>query len=1380
MRMNGIQKRSDAAGSPFFLGLLLISLGIAFSLSARPALAQTTSTGTVTGQVTDPQGAVVPGADITLTDLATNATQKTATNETGRYTFVNIPPGMYDVTVSKTGFRVAKIAAQKVTVGLLRTIDVMMEIGSVSETVQVSASVGAELQTTNSTVGVTISGKNLELITNLGRDANALFVLQPAVTPTGEVAGAVRDQNTYQLDGGNNSDDMAGTNNTYTQAVGFIGSAATGGTPSGVMPTPAESVEEFKVATNNQGADFNGSAGGQISLVTKRGTNQWHGSAYEHFFGSNFGANLWQNNHTPVKDATGKITSPFTPLPHTHQNRYGVSAGGPIAPEFWGGKTYIFANYEARRFPQAATIERTVPTALLRAGVIQAQDSAGIWQPYNLNTTPVTVNGVTYQPARCGSAQALCDPRGLGMNPLISTLWSKYMPLPNDPSAGDQHNTQGYLTSVLLPQKTDSIVARIDHDFGPKWRLMASYRYYRLDQLANTQIDIGGLLGGSLGQAVSAAPRQQRPSYYVVGLTTNITPSLTNDLHYNYLRNFWEWSTAAAPPQLQGLGGALELGGESANALIPYNVNTQNVRQRYWDGQDHTIRDDLTWIRGSHLFQFGGSYERNFDIHQRNDNGQGVMAANVYQIGTTNPGFASLSPTFTPAGLPSTSLSTWTSFYSDVLGIVVQPQSLYTRKLPDLSLQPLGTPAFDKSVIPSYGGYVSDTWRMKPSFTLSFGIGYTVEMPPYEIDGKQVMLVDDKGNPIVTEDYLAKRKAAALAGQVYNPTLGFATIRNVAGGGRKYPYDPFYGGFSPRLAVAWNPKFDSGILGKLLGPGNSVIRAGYNRIYGRLNGVDLVLVPLLGTGLLQAVQCQGAVRAASAVAGNQCLGTNGANANTAFRIGADGLVAPLPTAASTLPQPFYPTTLSSSGTRFASAGGGSTLDPKFRPNVSDQVDFTLQRELVSRKLLLEVGYIGRRIQHEYQSIDLDAVPYMTTLGGQTFADGFKNLYLQLCGYGPSCAAPAASVLNAVTPQPFFEAAMGGPASAFCHTAVGGVTPSSCTAAVALSQSSNIRSTLVYNMWSALANSTSWTLGRTLPSSNPPGGCVASSPVCNQLTSIFMEAANGYGNYNAAFVSLAIRDFHGITMQSNFTYSHSLGTGAVTQATSSFSVLDPWDLGAMYGPQSFDVRFLFNQSLLWEPHFFKDKNSILGKALDGWAFAPLFTARSGFPLSMTVQSGTNASCQSFGEMNCNEGSTNEQAAFIVPYSGGNSAHVNTVVTGNIGTNTNPANGGVGINMFSDPAAVYNGFRRLVLGLDHNGGGLGRIRGLPTWNLDLSVAKKFQFTERVGMMFLAQFANVLNKLQLNNPSLSLDSPSSFGNITTQLNTPRQIEFGLRVHF
>src|SRR5262249_38514919 len=160
----------------------------------------------------------------------------------GRYNFVNVNPGQYEISVVKNGFIRAKVPDQKVTVGLVLTVNVTLQLGSVTETVVVTSAAGTELQTTHPTVWAKLHGRTLELLTNLGRDANALFVLQPAVAPTGEVAGAVRDQNTYQLDGGNNSDDMAGTTSTYTQASGFIGSAATGGTPSGVMPTPAESI----------------------------------------------------------------------------------------------------------------------------------------------------------------------------------------------------------------------------------------------------------------------------------------------------------------------------------------------------------------------------------------------------------------------------------------------------------------------------------------------------------------------------------------------------------------------------------------------------------------------------------------------------------------------------------------------------------------------------------------------------------------------------------------------------------------------------------------------------------------------------------------------------------------------------------------------------------------------------------------------------------------------------------------------------------------------------------------------------------------------------------------------------------------------------------
>ncbi len=1366
MNTNSSYRLSRAAVSAFCTSLMVTALWLC--LSAPPAQAQSVSTGTVAGLVTDATGAAVPSAAVTMKDAATGAKQQAATNETGRYNFANVPPGLYEIAVSRNGFTRAVVSEQKVTVGLVSTVNFTLQVGNMTETVVVTAT-GTELQTTNATVGTTLSGRQLELLTNLGRDANALIIYQPAVTPGGNVAGAVSDQNSFQLDGGNNTSDMDGSQSVYTQAAGFIGAGASGGIPSGVLPTPAESIEEFKVGTTNQTADFNGAAGGQVQLVTKRGGNQFHGSLYEHYLGSNFGANTWLNNHTQVRNTAGQIVSQFTPLPSSHQNRFGVTLGGPLTPRFLGGKTYFFANYEGRRFPQSTTFERLVPSELLRAGIVQVADSTGKFQPYNLNPTAVTVKGVTYQPATCGATNVACDPRGIGLNPIVSQIWQKFLPLPNDPTAGDNYNTQGYLGSLRLPQNGDNYVLRLDHDFGPKWRFMAAYRYYNFKQLTSVQTDFGGALPGStLGQYVSVAPRVQKPGQLVAGLSTSISTTLTNDFHYTYLRNFWQWGTAGAPPQLPGLGGAVEIGGETINALIPYNVNTQSVRQRFWDGIDHTFRDDMTWIKGNHLFQFGGTYQRNWNYHQRNDNGQGIMAANVYQV-ANNAGltYTAGGVSYQPATVPTAQASTWQSFYAQVLGLVGQPQSLYTRKLPDLSLLPLGTPAEDKAVIPIYNFYFSDIWRLRSSLTLTYGLGYAFQKPPLEQDGKQVLLVDPSGNPIRATEYLAQRKQAALAGRVYNPSIGFATIGNVVGK-PKYPFDPFYGGISPRLSAAWNPKFASGsLLSKVFGENHAVVRGGYSRIYGRLNGVDLLLVPLLGTGLMQAVSCQGAVKASSAVGGSQCLGVGGANPLTAFRIGTDGLVAPLPIAAPTIPQPYYPGVNGN-----AAAGDGSVLDPSFRPNYSDSFDLTIQRELIPRKLIVEAGYIGRRIGNEYQSINLDAVPHMTTLGGQAFSAAFANLY-NMVSTSPALAPGTAVNISAT--QSFLEAALGGAASAYCNQVIpnntAGARFSSCTQAVATLQFTNIANTRVYDLWANLGGQSSWALGRTLPSSGPG----------SQLTSINMLTSEGYGNYNAFFLSLEARDWHGLTTRSNFTISKALGTAAVIQATSAFTVLDPWDISANYGVQNFDLHYIYNLSTLYEVPFFKGKKGVLGRALGGWTLAPLFTARSGAPLRVNMTQGSGTNCQSFGEVSCSSGNTYENAVLTSPYTAGNSAHKNLTLTGAVGLNTNAANNrGSGINMFENPDAVYAQFRRLLLGLDHRGGGAGILRGLPTWNLDMSVSKDLKFTERVGMTFLAQFANVFNKFQPGAPAMNLNSPQTFGYISTQDNTPRQIEFGLRVHF
>src|SRR5262249_7971613 len=159
-----------------------------------------------------------------------------------------------------------------------------------------------------------------------------------------------------------------------------------------------------------------------------------------------------------------------------------------------------------------------------------------------------------------------------------------------------------------------------------------------------------------------------------------------------------------------------------------------------------------------------------------------------------------------------------------------------------LQLRPIGTQAVEQSTIKYYSGYGADTWRIKPSLTLTYGVSYTYETPPVEKNGAQVALVDATGALIHTNQFMAARKAAALAGQAYAPDVGFETTGNLH---LKYPYTPFKKGISPRLAIAWNPNFRSGFLGHLFGEGQTVIRAGYNRIFGRINGVNQVLVPLL-------------------------------------------------------------------------------------------------------------------------------------------------------------------------------------------------------------------------------------------------------------------------------------------------------------------------------------------------------------------------------------------------------------------------------------------------------------------------------------------------------------------------------------------------------
>jgi len=1351
------------------VGLLAVVLACVFALLPVAMYAQTANTGTVAGTVTDPSGAAVVGAAVTLTQTSTGVVRNTTTNDVGRYIFANVEPGKYNVVVNMKGFRQAKFVDQVVNVSTVLTLNAALELGSTSEVVEVTAT-GAELQTLNATVGNTIGGELLSNLPSIGRDAATFVTLQPGVSPDGSVAGAVVDQSTFMLDGGQNTNDMDGSMQIYTPSfagdpTGGIVANQIGGSPTGVMPTPLDSVEEYKVNTANQTADFNSSAGAQVQVVTKRGTNSWHGTAYEYYFDNHFNANTWDNNYTG------------TPLPSYHYNRFGVSGGGPIiSKSLLGGKTYFFANYEGFRWNNSQTFEMAVPSANMRLGILTMGVCNAACQADPTANPPVPTNFDMNTGTNCGtSANVACDPRGIGINSLVQQLWNKYEPVGNDPgctligigSTCDGVNEIGYRANVQVPYTSNFGVARLDHDFGAKWHFNTSYRYYKLVRSTTNQVDIGGFFpGDTLGKPTSLSVRPQQPWYYVAGLTTNITSNITNDFHYSYLRNYWSWSDPGGILQVSQLGGALEPLGESATkVLIPYNVNTQSVRTRFWDGHNNFLRDDVTMLKGNHLFTFGGAYQRNWDWHQRSDNGGGINYQPTYQLGdSAGGGLVDFSSTV-PLGV---NLKTWGRDVSAVLGIVTDSQIAYTRSGANLSLNPPLTHAFDQSTIPYYNVYFSDSWHMKPSFTLTYGLGWTLEMPPTEALGKQIELVDSSGQQLDTMSFLKQREAAALAGQVYNPEVGFALVGNT-GAGQKYPYDPFYGSFSPRIAVAWNPNYTDGTLGKLFSGNKTVIRGGYSRVYGRLNGVDLVLVPLLGTGLIQAVQCRN-----NNMDGTCTVPVGGLNVGNAFRVGTDGNNAPIPAAAPTLPQPTFP------GYNAVASGAGEALDPHFRPNVVDSFDFTIQRQLTN-KILLEVGYIGRRITHEYQPININAVPYMMTLGGQRFDKAYAAIETAI-GCATSFAACGAAIpskkdalgnpnpaytqyFNNLPQQAFFEAAL---KPSYCAGSYAGVAFTSCTATAAFNEAGNFTTQSVWNLWSDLDNG-GFNFPRSMENTPIAGQALGGA---GQMTSgVGVNASVGHGNYNAAFVSLKMTNWHNITLQENFTWSKALGTGALVQATSEYTTNDPFNINNQYGLQNFDRKFVFNTYAMIDDPWYKSQHGVIGHIAGGWSLSPILAIGSGQPLGC----GTFTDAQSFGSGDGANFFTTENCVLTKAYSGGSaSLH---------------ADGAGQFNIFANASNVLGTLRPPILGLDNGVGGVGVFRGLPYWNVDMRLVKNIRIMERANLQFEYVVTNLFNHAVFADPAvgdaqtgLGVDptTAKSFGVVNSQGNFPRQMQFGLRFIF
>src|SRR5712664_3307400 len=366
-----------------FAGLALV---VALLLTGAALRAQTASSSTVTGTVFDKSGATVPNAKVDLEDVDTGAKTSATTGNDGGYTFPSVRPGNYNVTVTAKGFRQTAVSHIKVDIGKSALVNAVLEVGGMTETVEVTAGTGVELQTQDASVGDVLDATLLSNLPTLSRDATSLVLLQPMAIPGfngpggtgdgnssgGTIAGARMDQNTFMIDGGDATSNMEGGGgyNTGFQA-----------TPRAVVPTPIESLEEFRVATNNTGTDFTRSAGAEVQMVTKRGTNDWHGAGYWYHQNDELNANDWfRNNGFGCTKGDPGCVIPVE-NPEWRDNRYGGKIGGPI----WKNRTFFFLHEEERHFFTQAVFSRLSPTAALRAGILEFKDANGNIIPYNLN-----------------------------------------------------------------------------------------------------------------------------------------------------------------------------------------------------------------------------------------------------------------------------------------------------------------------------------------------------------------------------------------------------------------------------------------------------------------------------------------------------------------------------------------------------------------------------------------------------------------------------------------------------------------------------------------------------------------------------------------------------------------------------------------------------------------------------------------------------------------------------------------------------------------------------------------------------------------------------------------------------------------------------------
>jgi hypothetical protein len=1306
------------------LGVFAALLTTTLTMGAISARAQEVAS--LTGVVTDKDGGTVSDVAVKLADTRTGAKYATTTGGDGTYRFQQLSPGPgYTLTLSKNGFQTTSISNLYLPVATTTTRNVQLAIGAVSETIEVRAEGSVSLNTTDSAIGTNFDMRAVSsLPVEFRADPAALLRLAPAVVSAqgpqgnansdpsgsrdGSVAGARADQNNITVDGIDATDFAIGQAFSTQAAV------------------PLEAVQEFTTQVGNPTAAYGRGSGAQTLITTRGGTNDWHGSAFEYNRTAATEANTFFNNKNKV---------PKTSLV---RNQFGANLAGPVKKD----KLFFFFDYEGRRDAEQINVLQIVPLAHVRKGevaYINALNTA-TGQPCSftsrLTSSDTSTPCVTIlNPAQiavldpCSAshvpAQAPCSAAATpgftaaGFNPALLSLFNSRYPMPNDLSSGDGLNTGAFRFNAPNPLTSNVYTTRVDYNINSKHKMFTRFNFNSTDG-TSTPIQFPG--------DPATAPIIAREQAWVIGETWTISPRTVNQFTYGETRISFDF-----PINFNGNGVNFPLTWFGNAMSVPFE--RQSVQSRLFPVP--TFRDDATLERGKHSIQVGGEWK---PVRVRSTNGN---TFNFYGLGAgsnvTNlsgdllPGGSSLPnvPALLQPGpndLAGVALGNWTGIFVGALGFINNDQSNFIYGKSGNTL-PQGAVERRDYRYYNYAFYGQDSWKIRSDLTITAGLRYQYDSIPYETNGLEATFANTNIN-----NYFQVRAAnglAGISGPNVTPLLKYQLSGKANGSSAPslYGSDPL--NFSPRLAIAWNPGFRNGLLGKVIGDHKTVFRASAAQIY------DQTVVSALNF-----IEDQGSYLFSNTV--SQQFGLGGQPADSSLVIG------PRYTGPTTLPFSFTAPPFQNPLTpKSLLAGGPFTnygIDPQLKTPYSNVFSVGIQREL-GAGLQLELDYYGRFGRRLFVLSDVDQpVDFIDPQSKQGMVAAFSNLEV--------AARQGVSVANVPT-QNFIEnqinkqiAALVGP-GANCGNIFGGT----CTQFV-----------YANNKLSLLQGNTAGVLEGLAV-----GGLFAPNVgIPAQFLGNILGSNKAWSSYNGLLATLRKRLSHNLQFDLNYTYSHSIDNSSQIANNvgnfvgTAYSVsCNPINLSVCRGNSEFDATQQLSSTFIYDLPM--GRNQLVGRnaarwldeIIGGWQVSGIVTWRTG--LALPVESGVSTT----------SGFADNGALAISQNGLAEGVHTDT-------KNNNA------IQFYVNPTAALAAFAP-VTGLQV--GNRDTLRGPHFSNVDLGVAKNFPlFREKYRLLFRADAFNAFNHPNFAFPNTNINGGSTFGVISSTVGAEqaRVLQMSLRFTF